>query len=110
GTWSWELGSGRIQVDDNVARLYGIALDQAHAGAPMDAFLEVVHPDDLALVRDSLEAAVARGEPLQVVHRVRRGDGAELAVNVRGRLELGEDGAPARLSGVVLDVTRQAET
>jgi PAS domain S-box-containing protein len=109
GTWSWELEGDRVLVDDNVARLYGIPEDLARAGAPVASYLDPVHPDDAARVRASLDATVTRGEALQVVHRVRRPDGVELTVNVRGRLELGEDGAPLRVSGVVLDVTRQAE-
>ncbi|WP_051971525.1 ATP-binding protein [Massilia sp. 9096] len=110
GTWSWELDSGRVLADDNVARLYGIPEELARAGAPVAAYIDPVHPDDAAHVRASLDATVTRGEALQVVHRVRRPDGSEVTVNVRGRLECGDDGAPVRVSGVVLDVTRQAET
>jgi len=109
GTWSWELERDCVQVDDNVARLYGIPQEQARAGSPIAAYLDPIHPDDAPRVRASLDATVTRGEALQVVHRVRRPDGAELTVNVRGRLELRDDGAPLRVSGVVLDVTRQAE-
>jgi PAS domain S-box-containing protein len=109
GTWTFDLRRRRLLVDANVALLVGAAPTRARA-APLRLFLRAVHPDDLDAVRAGLARAVEQREPYQLVHRIRRPDGAELTVNVRGRIEFDADGAPVRLSGVALDVTRQVET
>lgn len=109
GTWTLDLRRQRLTADANVARLVGMAPTLAPA-APLRLFLRAVHPDDVAAVRAGLARAIDQGEPYQLVHRIRRPDGAELTVNVRGRIEVDAGGAPVRLSGVALDVTRQVET
>ena len=105
GTWTLDLSSGRVLADPNTAAMFGVG---AGVPRPLDDYLQAIHPDDLALVRASLERAVAAREAHQVVHRVRTRDGAERTVHARGRVEADEAGTPRRMSGVVFDITRQA--
>jgi PAS domain S-box-containing protein len=104
GTWTCDA-AGVIDADANTAAMYGLTPD-----ARFQQYLAAVHPDDLAAVRASLEAAKASGAPYQIVHRVRPAgpDGPELTVDSRGRIECDGSGAMLRASGVVIDISAQA--
>ncbi len=107
GTWMLDLRTGRVHADANVAAMFSVTAGLDADGAPLDAYLHAIHPDDVYAVRASLERAVAAREPHQVVHRVLARDGAVRTVNARGRVEVDEAGTPVRMAGVVFDITRQ---
>jgi PAS domain S-box-containing protein len=105
GTWMFELQAYKLYADPNMARLHGLSEADA-AGASPHAYLATIHPDDLPAIRASLARARATGELYDCIYRVRGADGGERVVHARGKVEF-ENGVPARLPGVVIDVTRQ---
>ena len=108
GTWTYDLRSDRIYADHNLARLFGVDADTA-AGGRLDAYLAAIHPDDLAHTRASIEAAVTTGRGYECTYRVRAPDGGWRYLLARGKVAAGEDGRPAWLPGIVLDVSRQQQ-
>ena len=73
-----------------------------------DVLLERAHPEDRGLIEQSLAASYRDGRPFTFEVRVRRFDGAERVVRVRGKVAAGVDGKPARLIGLIQDVTDEA--
>src|SRR4051794_40596126 len=46
-------------------------------GNRTQAFVDLIHPDDLPRVREAVNVAVGRGEPFQVEYRITRADAQE---------------------------------
>ncbi len=108
GVWNWDVVSDRVSGDARMASMFGIgpALPE---GSPVNAYFAAFHPDDVAPTRALLAQALARGGLYDATFRVRRPEGGWRWVIARGQVELGGDGAPQRLRGVVIDATRQFE-
>jgi diguanylate cyclase (GGDEF)-like protein/PAS domain S-box-containing protein len=66
----------------------------------------IVHPDDLAQVRQEVSAALERGSTYSLEYRVLHANGETRWVAEHGRATCGPDGATRGAAGVVLDITR----
>jgi len=108
GLWSWHIASGYVRWSEEVAALFGLAPDEFEG--TLEAYKELVHPDDLDDVEAALSAALAKApSTYQVVHRMTRPDGAVHWIEGRGRVLCAADGAPQEIIGTVVDVTPQKE-
>lgn len=81
-------------------------LDTTHEGFREGA-LAIVHPDDRELLAGEWLRCSTTGEPMDLVHRVRRVDGVYRWVHVRGEPLLDEAGRIARWYYVFTDVDDQ---
>ena len=111
GTWIYEITTDRVFADANLARMFGVPVEAAKGG-PLQRFLDAIHPDDLARVSATIADVLRSGTTYVSEYRLRLADGTERSVIARGTVERDEGGNPARLPGVVLDVTEKvvAET
>ncbi len=78
--------------------------------AKRHAWLEAIHPQDRARVRQAMAASDAAGEPLVSEHRVISAAGPMLHVRVQERHVLGPDAMPVARLGVIMDVTAALES
>jgi PAS domain S-box-containing protein len=109
------IGRGEWDPSTNVIRWTGSSFWLARrpptspSGPPFEAspevFLERVHPDDRKKVSKISLEALRDGRPFAFDHRVMRDDGAVLTIEVRGQVVLDEQGVPAKVVFVALDVT-----
>lgn len=107
GTWLLDIREDRMYADSNMAGLH--AMRQADAmGASLSAYYATIHPEDLGMVKASVEKAVATGQPYQSIYRVGLADGQYRTLHARGRIEF-DEGVPAWMPGVALDITQQKE-
>ncbi len=108
-----QMGIGEIDVDaDRVTSLHalGKVLGRAPEDVPttMQAFLDVVHPDDRASVRGTVERAVLnRRDEVSATFRVVLPDDRIGWFDARARLFYDPAGRPLRALGVIIDVTRR---
>jgi len=109
GTWTYDIRADRIYADRNLAAIFGTSVASAAAGASLAQYLDAIHPDDLHGARTAIAATIACGLPFEQQYRVRAADGGWRHVLARAKLTYGEDGQPAWMPGVVLDITRQRE-
>jgi PAS domain S-box-containing protein len=73
----------------------------------VESFLATVHPDDLELVKQSMDGAL-RGEPYDLDFRIRRPeDGTERVIHANGEVTWDAEGQPTRFFGTVQDVTER---
>ncbi len=109
GSWDYDLTSYEVSWSDEVFRIYGYT--PREFVPTFERLLEIVHPDDIHLLRDRLDNAVNRDEPYDFEHRIVLPDGAERVVHRRARVVRDESGGALRLVGTVQDVTerKQAE-
>lgn len=106
GSWSVQLPEGTVSWSAHHYEVLG--LDPARVTPSVEAYLGVVHPDDLARVRVHLARATehAQGTVAKIEHRIVTPQGVR-HVEERGRVERDADGRVVRLFGTTMDVTER---
>lgn len=106
GVWRWDLATDQVTIDANLARMAGF---EGSAGgdttASRDAFLELVHPEDRALMASYSADAFPDDEVHLRDCRFVRADGQIRWIRSRGRLIRGPSGEPLAITGTAVDVT-----
>jgi signal transduction histidine kinase/CheY-like chemotaxis protein len=74
-------------------------------GRPIGELRALVHPDDLAQVANSADAALESDQPADVEARYRRRDGGWRTLLTRRAVQRDAEGQPLALLGVALDIT-----
>ncbi|MCU0753923.1 MAG: EAL domain-containing protein [Xanthomonadales bacterium] len=108
GTWEWQLDANRVLVDGRSAALRGLQSLQSRQ-LSLAELSGLVHPADRgftdAAVQDCLSG---RRERLEVEYRLQRLPEGWVWLKVAGRVaQRHDDGRPATLVGVVIDITEQ---
>lgn len=103
GSWEWDIDRNRITWSDELYRLYG--LEPGAARLTYESYLERIHPDDLALVRQAVERARVERAPFEMEHRIVLPTGGVRWFQGRGRVITDESGAPVRMLGTSQDIT-----
>ncbi len=108
GVWSWDLVSNLVSGDARLAKGLGLTEAEMKAGVSPERLAALVHPEDREGYDRAFRRAVETGEPLEAEYRVSDGE-REVWVLSRGGVLPGEDGTPARLSGMTIDITKIKE-
>jgi len=103
GSWEWDIPRDRIAWSEELYRLYG--LQPGAWRLTYESYLERIHPDDLGLVRETVDRAYAERAPFEMEHRVVLPGGGLRWLHGRGRVVTDESGAPARMVGTSQDIT-----
>ncbi|RYG58036.1 PAS domain S-box protein, partial [bacterium] len=109
GTWRWDIPNDAVTADANLARFFGVPLEDA-VGGPLEHYTNSIHPDDLPRVFDSINESIANDISFSEDYRLVQKDGSILWVEARGRIEQDINGRPLQLNGVVLDITERKAT
>jgi PAS domain S-box-containing protein len=107
GLWDWDLTSGRIYRDWRWKKMLGYAEHEIEEN--LQAFEQLVHPEDLALVRSLLEDHFQGASPVyEVEFRMRCASGTWKWIQSRGQIfERDEQGVPLRMTGTHKDITER---
>ena len=108
GVWVWETATDKVVWEhDWLFDLFGLP----RGSEPINAsrFLaEFVHADDAGAFRTAVAATVERGEPFDIVGRIRRGPDQEVRwLEFRGRRQTAAEGVPQRILGTIADITER---
>jgi PAS domain S-box-containing protein len=101
GTWERDLRTGDFTASPTCKMNLGLAAD---APLTFEQLQAMRHPDDAERVTQAIRIAVETGTDYDVEYRIMRPDGSVGIVLARGHA-IYEDGRPARMVGVTLDVT-----
>ena len=110
GTWAYNYGTGKLEVNDRWAAMSGMTLAEWEA-LPSYDWHDYCHPDDHALVTAALRPHT-RGlvDHYEAEYRHRRKDGSWLWVAGRGKvLSRNANGKPEIFAGTLTDITRRKE-
>lgn len=102
GLWSLDLATRRYWLTAKTRELFGFTADEQ---VTFERFVDLVHPEDRAMVRRTLKAAVDLRDEGRVEYRVLRADGSVTWVLSRGRVRCGQSGKPESVMGVSIDIT-----
>lgn len=104
GLWEWDLRSKEFYCSDRWREMLGLAASTG-VGRPED-WMERVHADDAAPLKDAIEALVAgRTALLQHEHRIRHEDGTYRRFLCRGIAVRGAGRRPGRIAGSLTATT-----
>lgn len=105
GMWSWRIAEDRIVWDAGMERLHGIEPNTFLGDRA--SWLALLEPDDRCMLLEAVERAVASGRGVDLVLRVRLGDGQVRHVLTQGVVAEG----PYRcLTGLSVDITERTRS
>src|SRR5262245_2989149 len=105
--WESDLVTGRVTWSDSGERMMGMA--PGSFGGTYEAFLTLVHPDDLETVLSARHRALLGEEPYEVEYRKARPDGGVQWGVSRGVVHYDDHRRPTRFVGVNVDITKRKQ-
>lgn len=108
-TWEWDISTRQLRWSEGFAERVGMASDVI--GGDFELFFGLLAPEYRETTRLRLEHAVASGTLDEVEFSLRAADGNTIWMLASGYTQRDASGAPARLIGIVMDITarKQAE-
>ena len=103
GSWKYLVAENYLSLSDEILYMYG--LTPAEFGGTMEAFIDLVHPEDRQSVRSAQETAMQFGNA-SVQCRVMRRDGKIRYFEIIGQLFCEKNGQEY-LAGTTQDITEQ---
>jgi PAS domain S-box-containing protein len=110
GVWSWHVQTGETVFNERWAEIVGYTLEEL-APVSIETWTRLCHPDDLKRSGELLaEHFAGRMETYECEARMRHKDGHWVWVMDRGKVsEWDPDGAPLRMTGTHMDITRRKQ-
>jgi PAS domain S-box-containing protein len=105
GLWELDLATQEMHWDEQTYRLAGRT--PADLGDLRDSWTQVIHPDDMPMMRAAQKRALKELQPFDLEARIVWPCGEVRYVVLRGQLRLDERGRPVKQFGVVFDVTER---
>ncbi len=103
GNWEWYVATGDVWWSNELFELTGV---DPHTDCDLyTGFMELVHPEDRALVERAVQAVVNYDMPFSLDHRLLRPDGQMIWLHGQAILERDEQGDPVCLRGISHDIT-----
>jgi PAS domain S-box-containing protein len=107
GTWEWDLATGEIRWSSEHRELFGLA--PSDEPVSREEWWAAIHPEDLPRVREAGRRCSEEGaEWPEIEYRIQR-DGGTRWIYARARTVRDEEGRPARILGISVDVTERRE-
>jgi PAS domain S-box-containing protein len=105
GSWEWDMLANKVRWSREMYRVLDIDPD-TFDGTP-ETLLKVVHPDDIELFSNSMNANLADGNSPALEYRVVHKDGSIHTIFAEGRVIFDNAGKPIRSIGTVQDITER---
>jgi PAS domain S-box-containing protein len=104
GTWEWDMRTNTLSGSERTGLIHGFT--EPDFSGNLQAYLQLIHPDDRQHVADTMLGSMDNDSP-DVEYRVRRPDGSEGWVLIKGQVFRDDAGQPEKMRGVVLDITER---
>jgi PAS domain S-box-containing protein len=106
GVWHLDLRTNRMSLSPGAAFLTGFARESLDIDRP--TLSERIHPDDREVPVEATRRAIEAHEIYKADFRMLRTDGGLRWVRSQGRVDR-EQGEPVRITGAIIDLTRERE-
>jgi PAS domain S-box-containing protein len=104
GSFGWDVSSGQIYWSEETFRIVGY---DPTVQPSVELVLQRTHPEDRALVRQSIDRAVREKMAFDFEHRLLMPDGSTKYVRVVGHPAIKAGSGDARFVGAITDVTER---
>ncbi|MDQ4128228.1 MAG: PAS domain S-box protein [Actinomycetota bacterium] len=105
GIYDWDLLKGDIFWNDRLFEILG--LSRQSFTPTLEAFLELVRPEDREEFSERLTAHLEDGEEFEVEFGIRHAGGEYRTCISRGKAQRDENGRPFRMAGAMMDITER---
>jgi signal transduction histidine kinase len=105
GSWEWNLTTDAIWASDEVREMFNVPAQKSDL--TRTDFEELIYREDVARLRSAASAALEGRAPYSVDYRVLGADGSAHTMRSEGHVERDEAGKPARMWGIVQDITER---
>lgn len=100
-------GNNRMQIFNNMLKpMTGYTAEELTPGS-IYSIDPLITPEDRKIVIKTVKQAVEMEEPFKVEYRLRHKNGEIRIFHERGRPVRGQDGSPAHIDGVILDISER---
>ncbi|MCU1300636.1 MAG: domain S-box protein [Candidatus Sulfotelmatobacter sp.] len=103
--WEWDTKTDINRWFGDLQTIFGIESDTYFGQA--EDFRRMVHPEDRELVQQAIADAKRDRKPYTAEFRVVRTDGTVRWVTARGQFHYEDNGDPARMLGMAVDITER---
>lgn len=107
GVWDWDIASNTVSWSDSIYEIHG--LQPGEFDGTVEAFAELVHPDDRALVNEAIQRALQDGAPYQLEFRAIHSDGSIIWISTQAQVIRDASGKPLRMLGGTVDITQRKQ-
>ena len=107
GTWRWDMATGVTSWDETLEQLFG--LEPGTFDGTMEAWLALLHPDDVSGVLAVVERATTQGGSYELEHRAIWPDGTVHWLYCRGMVTFDGDGNVTGTIGCTGDITARKQ-
>lgn len=103
GTWDWDLAADEIIWSDDLYEIHGYRPGEVRPS--YEAWSARVHPEDALNAKQKVREAHISGRPFRYVYRSLAPDETITWCDARAHVEFDGNGKPARMLGIVMDIT-----
>ncbi|HKK40961.1 MAG TPA: PAS domain S-box protein, partial [Bacteroidales bacterium] len=103
GVWYFDISRNKRVFDKQCCHLLG--LDPETYNGSDKEFMSVVHPEDLAALRQQVHDTIKQRKTFSPEYRVILKDGSVIYIKARGKLIVGDDNKPSGILGILWDIT-----
>ena len=105
GSWSNNLKTGLTEWSNECFRILG--LDPGSVTPTMEIFFDIVHPDDLSQVEQTIRETTKDLRDYSMEYRIMRPNGEIRAIEEFGQVVADDGGQVLRLTGAIQDITER---
>ena len=105
GNWSWNIEENRISWSKEYYRIVGLSPKEFDAN--YEAYLKLIHPDDLDHFKSYTEKALKEKKPWSFEYRIVRPNGEIRIIHEKGEVTVDTGGNAIGFFGTTQDVTQQ---
>lgn len=108
GDWLWDVPTNRIVMSEQAWRILGQS--DVQGAIDRDHYIETIHGEDRARVRDAFQEAIEQGQRFAIQHRIQHASGN--VRHVHQQIEVvarNEAGHATQLVGAIHDVTQRTD-
>lgn len=103
GSWHWEIKTNKLAWSDQLYSIYEVK--KTEQGVMFEDFINKVHPDDRAFVKEHIENAMRSGKFQTYRHRIVMEDGTVKIMQGRGEVVKDANGEVISMTGTGQEVT-----
>ena len=107
GSWEFDVLTGRTLLSRHLLRMYGLKDEREW---DLELYWKRLQVSDADAIRTEVMRSVEHGRPFEFTAPYRMPDGTIRIYRTVGKPVLGKDGAPAKVLGVVHDITEHIRT
>ncbi len=108
GSWNWNIVTGNIEWSAHMFDLFGV--DPQTNTASLEKWRKAIHPHDRKIAENRIDQAIKRHLDLNSDYRVILPSGQIRWINAIGKGIYDDQGNPAQMIGICLDITKRKLT